>query len=267
MAVLGSGRGSGRAGDSVRGRLGAGHVLAVAGALVIALALALDAPAVRLTAALLVCLVLPGLGWARRLRLRDLGDTVALTVVLSMSLTAVVATGMAVTRTWSASGGLVVLVAITVLGFVPVRSVAARAVTVLRGRATLTPRRPVAVEVGETEDGWTDWYADARDRADEERRRREAEAEAAEQEWRDWYAESRRLVARDRDRGWGDPDPDGAGAGSATDGAGDGADEPANDRADEPANHRADEPANHRADEPAIDEARVVRTGSVFGRD
>jgi len=43
-------------------------------------------------AALGGCLVLPGLGWARRLRLRDLGDTLALTVVLSLSITAVVAT-------------------------------------------------------------------------------------------------------------------------------------------------------------------------------
>ena len=93
------------------------------------------APAVRMTAALAGCLVLPGLGWARRLRLRDLGDTVALTVVLSLSITAVVATGMAVTGLWSPVAGLVVLAAVTGLGFVPVRAVVARAGVVVLGRA------------------------------------------------------------------------------------------------------------------------------------
>ncbi|HEY5981077.1 MAG TPA: hypothetical protein VIT41_15740, partial [Microlunatus sp.] len=107
--------------------------LAAVAAMVLALALALDAPAVRMTAALAGCLVLPGLGWARRLRLRDLGDTIALTVVLSLSITAVVATGMAVTGTWSAPVGLAVLAAATVVGLVPLRSVAVRAAVVVGG--------------------------------------------------------------------------------------------------------------------------------------
>ncbi len=183
--------------------IGTGPVVAVAAALVLALALALDAPAVRLTAALAVCLVLPGLGWARRLKLRDLGDTVAMTVVLSLSLTAVVATGMAVTRTWSAYGGLAVLIGIAVLGFVPVRAVASRTVEVVLGRATYRPRRrAVVVDTGEIDDGWTDWYADARARSDEERLRREAEAEAAAQEWRDWYAENHRRTTDARSAQW-----------------------------------------------------------------
>ena len=148
--------------------------------------------AVRMTAALVGCLVLPGLGWARRLRLRDLGDTIALTVVLSLSITAVVATGMAVTGPWSPLGGLAVLAGIAVLGFLPVRSLVARAESVVLGGTALAPRpRPVTVDAGDTEDGWTDWYADARARSDEEQRRRAAEAEAAEQDWRDWYAETR----------------------------------------------------------------------------
>ena len=49
----------------------------------------------------------------------------------------------------------------------------------------------MTVEAGDTEDGWSDWYADARARSDEEQRRRAAEAEAAEQDWRNWYARSR----------------------------------------------------------------------------
>ena len=173
--------------------------------LALALALALDSPAVRMTAALAGCLVLPGLGWARRLRLRDLGDTIALTVVLSLSITAVVATGMAVTRTWSPVGGLAVLAGIAVLGFLPVRSLVARAESVVLGGTALAPRpRPVTVDAGDTEDGWTDWYADARARSDEEQRRRAAEAEAAEQDWRNWYARSRAAEERGpaEDEGW-----------------------------------------------------------------
>ena len=168
----------------------------------LALALALDAPAVRMAGALVACLVLPGLGWARRLRLKDLGDTIALTVVLSLSLTAVVATGMAVTGTWSPAGGLVILIAVTGLGFVPVRAVIVRAGVVVLGRPGHQEDRPRAVDVDDTEGGWTDWYAAARARSDEERRRREAEAEAAVQDWRDWYAEHHQVVARERSRRW-----------------------------------------------------------------
>lgn len=176
--------------------------IATVAALALALGLALDAPAVRMAAALVVCLVLPGLGWARRLRLKDLGDTIALTVVLSLSITAVVATAMALTGAWSSVAGLVILVAITGLGFVPVRAVVVRAGVVVLGRADRHEDRPPVVEVGDVGDGWTDWYADARARSDEERRRREAEAEAAEQDWRDWYAESRRATARERHVQW-----------------------------------------------------------------
>ncbi len=176
--------------------------IATVAALALALGLALDAPAVRMAAALVVCLVLPGLGWARRLRLKDLGDTIALTVVLSLSITAVVATAMALTGAWSPVAGLVILVAITGLGFVPVRAVVVRAGVVVLGRADRHEDRPPVVEVGDVGDGWTDWYADARARSDEERRRREAEAEAAEQDWRDWYAESRRATARERHVQW-----------------------------------------------------------------
>ncbi len=70
------------------------------------------------------------------------------------------------------------------------------------GRPARDEERPLAVDLDDTEDGWTDWYADARARSDEERRRRAAEAEAAEQDWRDWYAESRRAAARERSRQW-----------------------------------------------------------------
>ena len=177
---------------------------ATVAAMALALALALDAPAVRMVAALAACLVLPGLGWARRLRLKDLGDTIALTVVLSLSLTAVVATGMAVTGTWSPVAGLAD----------PRRGDRARVrpgpgrgrTRGCRGARSLGRRRwsgsSYRSTSTDTEDGWKDWYADARARTDEERRRRAAEAEAAEQDWRDWYAESRRAAARERSVQW-----------------------------------------------------------------
>jgi hypothetical protein len=163
---------------------------ATVAAMALALALALDAPAVRMIAALAVCLVLPGLGWARRLRLKDLGDTIAMTVVLSLALTAVVATAMTVTRTWSPSAGLAILAVVSVLGFVPVRALAGNVVVVVLGRSAREAEPelvPVGLE-GTQGDGWADWYADARAHSDQERRQREAEAEAAEQDWRDWYA-------------------------------------------------------------------------------
>jgi len=73
---------------------------------------------------------------------------------------------------------------------------------VVLGRPARDAAQPLAVDVDDTEGGWTDWYADARARSDEERRRREAEAETAEQEWRDWYAEHHQVAARERSRRW-----------------------------------------------------------------
>ena len=179
--------------------------LVTVAAMVLALALALDAPAVRMTAALVGCLVLPGLGWARRLRLRDLGDTVALTVVLSLSITAVVATAHGRDRSVVAGG----------------RAGDPRCGRPRSGSSRSGPWSPAPVswcsvdrpatrrcrspvDLDDTEDGWTDWYADARARSDEERRRRAAEAEAAEQDWRDWYARSRAAEERGpaEDEGW-----------------------------------------------------------------
>ena len=144
-------------------------------------------------------------------------------------------------------GGLAVLVVIGVLGFVPARSLAARATAVVLGRTARGPRRRlVPVEVADTEDGWTDWYAEARERVDEEHRRAEAEAEAAAQEWRDWYAESTRVTTTERSQEWG------TGPEAGTPGAAAG---PGHDVASDTDGG------------PTIDENRVVRTGSVFGRD
>ena len=165
----------------------------VGGLVVVAAGLVLDSHAVRMAAVLLVCLVLPGWGWARRLRLKDLGDTLALTVVLSLSWTAVVATGMAVTGRWSVAGGFVALLAIGALGFVPAGVVVSQVGVFLLGRPVLAgdgslAAGSLAAESAAAEVEWTDWYAGVRREQDEEQRRQEEEAEAAAREWADWMS-------------------------------------------------------------------------------
>ena len=56
-------------------------------ALLLALLTLVSPHGVRVGLAVVGCLVLPGLGWARKMRLGDRGDTLALTVVLSICTT------------------------------------------------------------------------------------------------------------------------------------------------------------------------------------
>lgn len=165
-------------------------VLSVGLLVVVAVAWLVDPHALRVVAALVVCLLLPGAGWARRMRLRDGGDTLALTVVLSICATAVVGTLMAVTHHWSPLSGLVILLGVSAAGFVPAGAVVARIGSAVlhrpRPRRALDPAVVAAAEDAAEE--WTDWYADARRRADAAKAQQLAAAEAAEQEWRDWYA-------------------------------------------------------------------------------
>jgi hypothetical protein len=120
---------------------------ALAGVLLIAVLLAVNLPAARMVFALAVCLLLPGLGWARKMRFGDLGDTVALAVALSICATVAIGTAMAVSGSWSPGWGLTVLGAIALVGFVPGR--------------LLRPARGV-VTVSEP---WVDWYSDVDRRA------------------------------------------------------------------------------------------------------
>lgn len=94
-------------------------LVGVAAVVVVALALLSGVHALRLALALVVCLVLPGYGWARRLRLGDRGDAFALTVLLSICATVAVGTTMAVAGRWSTPVGLAVLLAVGALGVVP----------------------------------------------------------------------------------------------------------------------------------------------------
>lgn len=74
---------------------------------------------VRMVCAALFCLVVPGYGWARRMRLKDRGDTLALTAVFSICATVGVGTALAVSGWWSPPAGFAMLVLIALGGFVP----------------------------------------------------------------------------------------------------------------------------------------------------
>ncbi len=165
----------------------AGRRLATAISLVLAALLlgrlSWDVHAVRMILALACCLVLPGLGWSRRMRLRDAGDTLALAVVLSISASVVVATAMALAGQWSTVWGTVVLLAVAGLGFVPSRTLQRLSPVPAR-----SPRRAAVAGLGAADPDWVDWYADARRRSAAARARADAEARAIETQWADWYA-------------------------------------------------------------------------------
>ena len=96
---------------------------AVAAALL--LLLVVEVGWVRTLCAAAFCLLAPGCGWARRMHLKDRGDTLALTAVFSICATIAVGTAMAVTGWWSPVAGFAVLVLIAVCGFMPFRRTAA----------------------------------------------------------------------------------------------------------------------------------------------
>ena len=169
--------------------------------------------------ALAGCLVLPGLGWARKMRLGDLGDTVALAVVLSICTTVAVGTAMAVSgllvaRMGPGGPGAVIGLA----GFVPARLLADRAGAAVRLRSAGVARRRrglgglvrretaagqgraaarAAVTASEASAVWVDWYADVERRAAEERAREAAAKQAAVDEWISWYQQTQLLTNRE----------------------------------------------------------------------
>lgn len=128
--------------------------------------------------ALALCLLLPGLGWARKMRFGDRGDTLALGVVLSMCATVAVGTAMAVSGAWSPVGGMAVLALVAAVGFLPLGS--------LTDRAAAARRRRTRV-FGDDGGEWAEWVAYTRQQAVRRRRRSEADAGAAADVWVDWY--------------------------------------------------------------------------------
>lgn len=71
---------------------------------------------IRIPVVLAFAVVVPGLGWAWRLRLSDAGDTLLVAVTISIGLLVVIGEGMALLRLWSVQGGFLVLAAIALLG-------------------------------------------------------------------------------------------------------------------------------------------------------
>ena len=171
------------------------QVLAALLGAVLVVALLANLPAARVALALAVCLLLPGLGWARKMHFGDLGDTVALAVVLSVCTTIAVGTAMALTDHWSVGWGLLVLAGVTLAGFVPGQLLAGRTIAAVRSgfgddggawadwyRETQQQAKASAATIaGEASAVWVDWYSDVKRRADEARA--PEAAQAAIDEW------------------------------------------------------------------------------------
>jgi hypothetical protein len=121
---------------------------------VIALTAAGEIGTLRLGIVAAACLLLPGMGWASKLRLGDAGDRLALAIAISISALTVVGTTMVVLGRWSTPLGLVALAAVGAIGFLPRRLLAPvsarlsslRIATLRKPKKTrsvrLTPRGP-----------------------------------------------------------------------------------------------------------------------------
>ena len=174
--------------------------LAGAGAVGLVALLLVDPPLGRLALAGVACLVLPGLGWARKMRLGDPGDTLALTLVLSVCATVGVGTAMALASAWSVGGGLAALGLVALSGFIPGRALAGDVAAGLRRWTepggddvwaswqfdVQVRQRQAAIAAREASDVWVDWYTDVERRAEEAQAREAAAAQRAAEEWVAW---------------------------------------------------------------------------------
>jgi hypothetical protein len=97
-------------------RLALSIVVVMATALTAAFAVYGATSPAKIPVALVFSVVVPGLGWAWRLRLADAGDTLLTAVTISICLLVVVGEGMALLRLWSVEGGFLVLAAVALLG-------------------------------------------------------------------------------------------------------------------------------------------------------
>jgi hypothetical protein len=87
------------------------------------------ATSARIPVVVAFAVVVPGLGWAWRLRLSDTGDTLLLAVTISVCSLVVIGEGMALLRLWSVERGFLVLAAVALLGVaIPRRGRSARQV-------------------------------------------------------------------------------------------------------------------------------------------
>jgi hypothetical protein len=188
---------------------------ALLGALLVVALLATDLPAARVAGALAICLLLPGLGWARKMHFSDLGDTLALAIVLSISMTVAVSTTMVLSRSWSLGWGLASLGGLALAGFVPARQLLDRGAAAVRLRIAgfgddggawaewyretqrqARARARAATTASEAAAVWVDWYADVERRAEEARAREAAAKQEAVDQWISWYQQTHLLTKR-----------------------------------------------------------------------
>jgi hypothetical protein len=198
---------------------------ALLGAALVIVLLTTNLPAARMAGALAICLLLPGLGWARKMQLSDLGDTLALATVLSICMTVAVGTTMVLSRSWSVGWGLASLAGLALAGFVPARLIADRTGAAVRLRIAAVRlrmagvayddgawsewyreterqakvRRARAATASEASAVWVDWYADVERRAEEARAREAAAKQAAIEQWIAWYQQTH-LLTKHSDR-------------------------------------------------------------------
>jgi hypothetical protein len=187
---------------------------ALLGALLVVVLLATDLPAARVVGALAICLLLPGLGWARRMHFSDLGDTLALAILLSICMTVAVGTTMVLSRSWSLGWGLASLGGLALAGFAPTGLLLDRAAAAVRLRTVrfaddgawaewyratqeqARARARAAATASEAAAVWVDWYADVERRAEEARAREAAAKQAAIDQWISWYQQTHLLTKR-----------------------------------------------------------------------
>jgi hypothetical protein len=187
---------------------------ALLGAALVVVLLAANLPAARMAGALAICLLLPGLGWARRMHFSDLGDTLALAILLSICMTVAVGTTMVLARSWSLGWGLASLGGLALAGFVPARLLLDRGAAAVRLRTVrfaddgawaewyratqeqARARARAAATASEAAAVWVDWYADVERRAEEARAREAAAKQAAIDQWISWYQQTHLLTKR-----------------------------------------------------------------------
>lgn len=140
-------------------------------ALVVALGVVALMAAGRPGLATAACLLLPGLGWAGKIRLEDAGDRLALAIAISICALTVVGTTMVVLSSWSTPLGLAALAVVGTIGILPGRLLknvsAPLSRTKSAARSGSDPDVSAAIDDG-WEQFWPPWVGRA---ADDELRR------------------------------------------------------------------------------------------------
>ena len=138
------------------------NMRAFALALVVALGVVALMAAGRPGLATAACLLLPGLGWAGKLRLEDAGDRLALAIAISICALTVVGTTMVVLSSWSTPLGLAALAVVGTIGILPgrlLKNVSAPLSTLRKSRTKSAARSDSDPDVSAAiDDGWEQFW-------------------------------------------------------------------------------------------------------------